>query len=101
MVAEGGCQDEINAEDEREKEHDDKENEAEEELFCEPCEGQDAEEWFCGPCEESAEGIDADVEVESEEQQVASDPGQPTRAERALHEVTHFPFRPWCPLSTC
>jgi hypothetical protein len=24
------------------------------------------------------------------------DPGQPTRTERAAHELTHLPFRPWC-----
>ncbi len=27
----------------------------------------------------------------------APDPGQPTRGERARHELTHLPFRPWCP----
>jgi hypothetical protein len=24
------------------------------------------------------------------------DPGQPTREERARHDLTHLPFRPWC-----
>ena len=40
-------------------------------------------ELFCGPCGEGAdENIDAEVEVEAEEQQVTTDPGQPTKAER-------------------
>ena len=60
-------------------------------------ENEAGDELFCGPCEESAgENIDAEVEVEAEEQQVAADPGQPTKAEKEIHEVTHFPFRPWC-----
>ena len=60
-------------------------------------ENEAGDELFCGPCEEGAdENIDAEVEVEAEEQQVATDPGQPTKAEKEAHEVTHFPFRPWC-----
>jgi hypothetical protein len=34
--------------------------------------------------------------VEGPAVRAARDPGQPTHAERALHELTHLPFRPWC-----
>ena len=34
--------------------------------------------------------------VEDPAVRAARDPGQPTRAERAVHELTHLPFRPWC-----
>lgn len=53
------------------------------------------EEFFCFPCEDP-EGIDAGVEIEAEVQRAASDPGQPTKAQREEHDLTHFPFRPWC-----
>ena len=51
--------------------------------------------FLCMPCEDQ-EGIDAEVEVEAEVQRAAADPGQPTRAERDEHSLTHFPFRSWC-----
>ena len=35
-------------------------------------------------------------EDETQNVEVAEIPKQPTARERALHEVTHLPFRPWC-----
>lgn len=34
--------------------------------------------------------------VEDPPVRAAPDPGQPTRAEREQHALTHLPFRPWC-----
>ena len=42
---------------------------------------------------------DEEVEGEGEEAVEAKklrDPGEPTQAERAQHELTHLPFRAWC-----
>ena len=49
----------------------------------------------CMPCEDS-ENIDQEVDIEAEVQRAARDPGQPTRAEREEHNLTHFPLRSWC-----
>ena len=38
-----------------------------------------------------------EVEEEHERQRPIRDPGQPTPAEVAEHDLTHIPFRPWCP----
>ena len=42
----------------------------------------------------------AQEEIDAEEEAVqprgARDPGQPTRAEREEHELTHIQYRPWC-----
>jgi hypothetical protein len=53
--------------------------------------------------EDAGDGIVADeAQQPAEETHEASavrgvrDPGQPTRDERAAHELTHLPFRPWC-----
>ncbi len=53
--------------------------------------------------EDAGDGIVADeAQQPAEEAHEASavrgvrDPGQPTRDERAAHELTHLPFRPWC-----
>ena len=54
-----------------------------------------ADDFLCMPCEDP-EGIDEGVEVEAEMQRAAADPGQPTRAQREEHDLTHFPFRSWC-----
>ena len=51
--------------------------------------------FLCMPCEDR-EGVDAEVEEEAEVQRPAADPGQPTRAQREEHNLTHFPFRSWC-----
>ena len=55
------------------------------------------------PCHpvESGEVADHDaVDDEAEEEHVAPgalrDPGQPSPAERAEHDLTHIPYRPWC-----
>ena len=50
---------------------------------------------ICRPCEDPG-SIDAEVDVEAEVQRAASDPGQPTQAEREEHNLTHFPLRSWC-----
>ena len=44
------------------------------------------------------EEADPDVEAEEEHRpaQGLRDPGQPTPAERAEHNLTHIPYRPWC-----
>ena len=36
-----------------------------------------------------------DGEVEARAPRAARDPGQPTRAERDEHDLTHIPYRPW------
>ena len=45
----------------------------------------------------------SDIEVamkqnqdETKDVEIAEIPKQPTARERALHEVTHLPYRPWC-----
>ena len=41
--------------------------------------------------------IDAEeAEVEDPAVRAAPDPGEPSREERARHELTHLPFRSWC-----
>ena len=55
----------------------------------------DWDRFLCMPCDDS-EGIDAEVDIEAEIQRAATDPGQPTQAERDEHNLTHFPLRPWC-----
>ena len=57
--------------------------------------GDGKDDFQCTPCEDQ-EGIDEGVEVEAEVQRAARDPGQPTRAQREEHNLTHFPFRSWC-----
>ncbi len=37
-----------------------------------------------------------DCENEVEKVKIVRDPGTPTAAERAAHDVTHLPYRPWC-----
>ena len=37
-----------------------------------------------------------DVAREDPAVRAVPDPGQPTREERARHDLTHLPFRPWC-----
>ena len=57
------------------------------------------EEFCCMPCADGGEdpdAIDEGVEIEAEVQRAATDPGQPTQSEREEHDLTHFPFRPWC-----
>ena len=40
--------------------------------------------------------IDHESEEEHERQRPLCDPGQPTPAEIAEHDLSHIPFRPWC-----
>ena len=44
------------------------------------------------------DGPEEDIEKCQEVQtpRVAADPGQPTAAARALHDMLHMPFRTWC-----
>ena len=35
-------------------------------------------------------------EEEAEAQRALRDPGMPSKEERAEHELSHLPFRPWC-----
>ena len=53
------------------------------------------EDVICAPCEDP-ESIDEGVDIEAEIQRAATDPGQPTAAQREEHDLTHFPFRSWC-----
>ena len=48
---------------------------------------------------DDGEGKDEDLEAEEEGvcHKEVTDPGQPSRAEREQHELTHIPFRSWCP----
>ena len=54
-----------------------------------------------GPVPDNADaGPEAEGEEAEEEAEVprrARDPKEPTEAERRRHEVTHLPFRSWCP----
>ena len=51
--------------------------------------------FLCAPCEDD-DNIDGDVQVEFEQQRGAPDPGRPSQAQIDEHNLTHFPFRPWC-----
>ena len=53
------------------------------------------EDLICAPCEDP-DSIDADVDLEAEDQRAATDPRQPTQAQREEHNLTHLPFRSWC-----
>jgi hypothetical protein len=46
---------------------------------------------------ELADEQDIEEVVEDPIVRAVRDPGQPTVAEVAAHELTHLPFRPWCP----
>ena len=46
---------------------------------------------------EDAEGAPpSDIVVEAEIPKPARDPGQPSKADRAAHKLTHCPYRSWC-----
>jgi hypothetical protein len=47
--------------------------------------------------EEEFRDIELEVEEEAREPKVLRDPGAPTEAEVERHNVTHQPFRSWCP----
>ena len=57
-----------------------------------------------GDAGDEVEADDDDAQLPEEGQAAAEDsavrmvrdPGQPTRDERARHDLTHLPFRPWC-----
>ena len=54
----------------------------------------------CGMDGEEFRDIELEVENESEEARVPKvfrDPGAPTESEIEQHNVTHLPFRAWCP----
>ena len=54
----------------------------------------------CGVDGEEYQDIDLEVEAESEEARepkTLRDPGAPTELEIGQHNVTHLPFRAWCP----
>ena len=92
-VDEGGCQKVV----EDQKEIVDIVGEAENERLtqCEDDSQEELNKFTSMPCEDP-EAIDEGVETEAEEQRGAADPGQPTQAERDAHDISHFPFRPWC-----
>mgnify|MGYP000252623687 CR=1 FL=1 len=72
-------------------------NENEEEEIEESNKGEEEEEM--GELEEE-KGIEEDEESESEEAidpMVMCVPCRPTQAEVDKHNITHFPFRNWCP----
>ena len=60
---------------------------------------------FLGENEDVPDLIEADLEDNSDDEEtgearkpkVMRDPGAPTRKEVDQHNVTHLPFRPWCP----
>ena len=47
---------------------------------------------ICAPCEDP-DSIDADVDLEAEVQRAATDPGQPTQAQRDENNLPHLPSR--------
>ena len=59
-----------------------------------------SEDGECHPVD-AGEIVDhGDDDAEAEEEHVVAeglrDPGQPSPAERAEHDLTHIPYRPWC-----
>ena len=46
--------------------------------------------------EPSGEAAQEEEEEEEEAVRGRKDPAEPSRDERARHELTHVPFRPWC-----
>jgi len=50
--------------------------------------------------EDEDDEIDAEDDLEAGEEEVKQkeirSPGQPTKAEKERHELTHYPFRSWC-----
>ena len=46
--------------------------------------------------DEELEEPEQEQEEEGETIRMVKDPGTPTAAERAAHEVTHIPYRAWC-----
>ena len=55
---------------------------------------------MCGMEGEEFQDIEFEVEDESgeaREPRMLRDPGAPTEAEVEQHNVTHLPFRAWCP----
>ena len=69
-------------ENESDNNEDESKSEPEEDMRCEPC----------------GAGLGEDMEAEEEgivHKEVRA-PGQPTKAEREHHYLTHIPFRSWC-----
>ena len=52
------------------------------------------EDMECSPCR--AGGEDLEAEEEGAFHRKVPDPGQPSKADREQHELTHIPFRSWC-----
>jgi hypothetical protein len=44
----------------------------------------------------AGEGVGAEEEAEVEVLRVAREPGAPRKQDRAVHNVTHCPYRSWC-----
>ena len=53
---------------------------------------QEEEDVTCKPCG----GHEFEAEEEAVTHRAVADPGQPSKAERMNHELTHLPFRSWC-----
>ena len=52
---------------------------------------------------ESAEVMDEELDEQGQERErvevkVRKDPGEPTKEEINRHNVTHLPYRSWCPI---
>ena len=54
------------------------------------------EKWNDKPCDPVENDTEDDVEEEAEVARPARDPGQPPKEQRAVHDLTHSPFRRWC-----
>ena len=50
----------------------------------------------CNPVNRDDDAGGDDAEEEAQPQRGMRDPGQPSAAERAEHDLTHIPMRPWC-----
>ena len=50
----------------------------------------------CSPMDVEDGELEHEVEEESDRPRGIRDPGQPSAAERAEHELSHIPMRPWC-----
>jgi hypothetical protein len=70
-------------------------DESEEEVAAQGSQGEHEEQ---EGGEDAGDGVHQPAEEAHEAPAVRGvrDPGQPTREERAAHELTHLPFRPWC-----
>ena len=58
--------------------------------------GEGSRDVECTPMDLDDDAAGDDAEEEHEPPRAVRNPGQPTPAEVAEHNLTHIPFRPWC-----